>query len=591
MPAKPCYPFPAIVGQDLLKTALLIACIEPKTGGVLISGPRGSAKSTIVRSLQPLVPKRHLTTLPLGATEEMVAGSINLQTAIAENQVAFSPGLLAKSHQGMLYVDEVNLLPDHLVDLLLDVAASGVNVIERDGISYDHPAEFVLMGTMNPDEGELRPQLLDRFGLMVPVAQDFSIEQRQQIVKRRIRFDHEPTTLINEFTKEINRLTDDIQWAVSHLAEVTVSDNLLTRIATLCSEAGVEGMRADITMYRACRAHAALQKRLEVQDVDIDSVCELVLAHRRKQNPPPSAPPPSGTNNAPSTGNESNNDNHGSSIQGSWGAMPVEPVVVDNGSVDIGVLSALRPHPITKADTHQQAIRISTAVQPKSATKLAADSRRFRSANVAKHNHPNVKVDWFKTLTDTDNLFAYQHLGKRKTIRFRRPTPSKINLDIVLLDTSSSTLRGNGLNLALNAIRHLSHQSYLHRHRLALVTFGNDKVNMVLTPQRAPKNIDKVFTSIKAGGGTPLRQGLQFVNNMLGKYSHRQCESNLYLLTDGRTHESAGCLPPSQCDHSILVDIESSSIKLGLGAMLAAELNASYVHIQSFTRGGDSPPQ
>ncbi len=201
------FPFTAIVGQAHLKTALLLISIDPEIGGLLLSGPRGSAKSTLVRSLASLNHDQPFVTVPLGASEEMVIGSLDLDQALCQSQLAFKPGLLAKANEGILYVDEVNLLADHLVDLLLDAAASGTNLIERDGISHQHDALFSLVGTMNPDEGELRPQLLDRFGLMANVDTQFSIEQRQLVVKQRLAFDSNPDQFIDQQQVALGDLT------------------------------------------------------------------------------------------------------------------------------------------------------------------------------------------------------------------------------------------------------------------------------------------------------------------------------------------------------------------------------------------------
>ena len=275
------YPFCRIVGQPLLKTALLLVSIDPRIGGLLISGARGSAKSTIVRGLSDLQQDKPFITLPLGSTEEMITGSIDLESALSDSEVRFRPGLLARSHNGILYVDEVNLLFDHLVDLLLDAAASGVNIVERDNVSHRHDANFVLIGTMNPDEGELRPQLLDRFGLMIEMETHYSIEERKQIVKRRLAFDQDPKRLINDSQSESDQIRQKVQWATDNLSRVELSDRIETQIAKRCAEARVEGMRADIVFHRAVTAWCALDQRLEVTISDLDVVEPMVMSHRR----------------------------------------------------------------------------------------------------------------------------------------------------------------------------------------------------------------------------------------------------------------------------------------------------------------------
>ena len=305
------FPFAAVAGQDNFKLALLLAAINPGIGGVVVSGPRGCAKSTLVRGLADLLPAQDqlagthdqnedpdqnedlahsaeqvdnvpFITLPLGASEERLLGSIDLQKALNQQDVCFHPGLLHQAHGGVLYVDEVNLLPDHLVDQLLDVAASGINRIERDGISHSHPAEFMLIGTMNPDEGELRPQLQDRFGLCVQLDNLYDPLQRVRIVQSREAFDRNAEAFYQHYQTEQQALTDRIIQARQLLADVQCSDDLRLHIAEACCQAQVDGMRADIVWYRAAVAHAALNQRSYVLLDDILATEELVLVHRRK---------------------------------------------------------------------------------------------------------------------------------------------------------------------------------------------------------------------------------------------------------------------------------------------------------------------
>lgn len=319
------YPFSAIIGQQSLKTALLISAVDPRMGGVLISGPRGSAKSTIARSLSDLIQGHVFVNLPLGASEEKLIGSLDLDKALTKNEVIFSEGLLAKAHQGVLYVDEINLLADHLVDALLDVAASGVNQIERDGISHQHAAEFLLIGTMNPDEGELRPQLLDRFGLMVNLNNHYGLEERQQIMQQRLVFDEHAEQFCEKFKQQQQNIIAQIESAKNNLSNTEVSPDAQMYIAEICNDSNVEGLRADITLYRAARAYAALHQKKDVSRDDVDAVKEFVLAHRRNNTPPDSKDSKSSHQN---TSQSHKPDSNGSFIQGSWGAMQAQAVAV-----------------------------------------------------------------------------------------------------------------------------------------------------------------------------------------------------------------------------------------------------------------------
>ena len=286
------FPFTALQGQQPLQTALLLAAIDPLLGGVLIEGPRGTAKSTSARSLAALLPAGRFVNLPLGATEEQLVGSLDLEAALKLSAVQFRPGLLALAHQGILYVDEVNLLADGLVDLLLDVSASGVNRVERDGVSHAHAARITLVGTMNPEEGQLRPQLLDRFGLFVRLDNVADVAQRKAIVRARMAFDADPAAFTAQYAAAQAALGQQLAAARAALAAVLWPEAVLDQVAQRCQDAGVEGVRADLVMLRAARAHAALAGRAEVALADVEAVAELALAHRRTQAAAPGAAAP-----------------------------------------------------------------------------------------------------------------------------------------------------------------------------------------------------------------------------------------------------------------------------------------------------------
>ena len=316
------FPFSAIVGQDEMKLAILIAAIDPRIGGVLVFGDRGTGKSTAVRALAALLPpmqavvgcryrcdpalpvgceecearkargvlKSHrvpvpVVDLPLGATEDRVVGALDLERALAQGIKAFEPGLLARANRGFLYIDEVNLLEDHLVDLLIDVAASGENVVEREGLSVRHPARFVLVGSGNPEEGELRPQLLDRFGLSVEVRTPQDLPSRVQVVKRRDAFERDGSAFIAAWAKEEARVRKQIVAGRARINEVTVPDAALERAAQLCMALGTDGLRGELTLIRAARALAALQGDAAVSDAHLKRVAPPALRHRLRRNP------------------------------------------------------------------------------------------------------------------------------------------------------------------------------------------------------------------------------------------------------------------------------------------------------------------
>jgi magnesium chelatase subunit I len=298
---RSAFPFAALVGQAPLQQALLLAAIDPGLGGVLVSGPRGTAKSTAARSLAELLPEGQLVTLPLGATEERLIGTLDIEAALRESAVRFSPGLLAKAHRGVLYVDEINLLPDALVDALLDAAASGVNTIERDGISHSHEASFVLIGTMNPEEGELRPQLIDRFGLMVELENCFDAQIRQQIVKARLAFDLDPQGFRAAYAQQQDEYVQRIHAGRAALARLSFDDSVHAHVSARCIAAAVDGLRADLVMLRAARALAALEQADVVTGAHVERVAQAVLHHRRHSRE--AAPPPTESSVRTASGN------------------------------------------------------------------------------------------------------------------------------------------------------------------------------------------------------------------------------------------------------------------------------------------------
>ena len=306
MPA--IFPFSAIVGQDEMKLALLIAAIDQSVGGVLVFGDRGTGTSTTVRALAALLPPRPVVAgcrfntapkdgdtvamvpvpvvdLPLGATEDRVVGALDLERALVHGEKAFEPGLLARAHRGFLYIDEVNLLEDHLVDLLLDVAASGENVVEREGLSIRHAAKFVLVGTGNPEEGELRPQLLDRFGMSVEVRTPEDLKTRIEVVRRRDDFERDSDAFIARFAADEERLRNHIVAARARVPGIPTSDHALERSAQLCAEVGTDGLRGELTLIRAARALAALEGAAAIDDVHLRRVAPMALRHRLRRTP------------------------------------------------------------------------------------------------------------------------------------------------------------------------------------------------------------------------------------------------------------------------------------------------------------------
>lgn len=321
---RPIYPFSALVGQERLKRALILNAVNPRVGGVLIRGEKGTAKSTAVRGLARLLPHitvvadcpyscppdrpaqmcescrarfaageelpvaerpTRLVELPVAASEDRVVGSLDLEHALTEGQRRFEPGLLAQANRGLLYVDEVNLLDDHLVDVLLDAAAMGTNTVEREGISVSHPARFILVGTMNPEEGELRPQLLDRFGLVVEISGIADLGGRVAVIERRMAYDADPEAFSVQWEGEEHQLAERIAAARALLPAIAISRTDMQVVANLAVELGVDGHRADLAILETARTHAAWASRTKLSPEDIRLAAELALPHRMRRQP------------------------------------------------------------------------------------------------------------------------------------------------------------------------------------------------------------------------------------------------------------------------------------------------------------------
>ncbi|TFH87967.1 VWA domain-containing protein [Billgrantia azerbaijanica] len=552
---RPDYPFSAVVGQEALKTALILNAVNPHVGGVLISGPRGSAKSTLARGLADILPggeagaSAPFVNLPLGATEDRLVGTLDLQRALDDRSLAYRPGLLARANGGILYVDEVNLLADALVDLLLDTAARGIHSVERDGISHTHEARFLLIGTMNPDEGELRPQLLDRFGLSVQLDSRPTVAERVAIVRRRETFERDPLAFLADVAPEQQALQHDIAAARSRLVDTRADDAIYRTIAERCEAAGVDGVRADIVWLQAALAHAAWQGRRHVTQADVDAVEPWVLDHRRNADAPAEPPPPppagdsQGGGNGSGTGHPPGND---------WGAMPPEP----QASVAV-----------TLPDTPSAPI---TPSRPPAQAPLEAGRRRGRQgagthAGDRESRHP----DWFATLVANHGRWPPRQW------RFRKQRSGQPWLHLVLIDTSGSTLRQQLFGRAKGAVEQLAHRAYRAREQLAVLGFGNDRVQTLLPRQRAPKRLASRLATWTGGGGTPLRAALTHAAELVRRWRRRHPGLHIrtWIITDGRTRESLATLPTF--DDCVVVDVEDGVVKRGRTRELAHHLGAS----------------
>ncbi|NLQ16597.1 AAA domain-containing protein [Marinomonas sp. M1K-6] len=578
------FPFTAVAGQEPLKLALILCAINPHIGGVLISGPRGSAKSTLARGLSGVMPALDgeelapFATLPLGTSEDRLLGALDLEQVLQDKQVAFKPGLLSKAHGGVLYVDEVNLLADHLVDQLLDVAASGVNRVERDGISHEHAARFLLIGTMNPDEGELRPQLKDRFGLMVELVNQYSLEERVQIVRLCDEYDQDPSAFCDAFKYKQRNLKNSIRLARQALAQVRCSDELRLEVATRCQLANIDGVRGDIVWIRAAMTHAAWRGAKVVAIDDIQAVEDLVLAHRRQAKTQPQASSPSPSRRPDESRSPSFNKSHQQQSDrpqdnqtneqdgsGEWGTMSPQALA---SSAPIRV--AIQDKPNERSPVH-------TRIDEVTPGKHKGNQQGGYRPDVVPwaDGKPTNGIDWFRSIIRQPQEWPPKDLTHK---------PNKTGqsvLHLVLLDTSASTLSQGVFAQAKGVILDIAHRAYLAREQIAILGFGQDGVSSILPKVRAPKEISDLLEGLGAGGGTPFRAAIENASEYLAQ-QHKTTtglHSQTYLLTDGRTQADVSDLV--LLGNTLLIDTENAPVKRGRGHIIAQHLGAQYILLDS----------
>lgn len=552
------FPFAAVCDQQQYKLALILNIIDPAIGGVLVSGPRGIAKSTLARASADLLPQSsdqtaQFVTLPLGSTEDMLTGSLDLEQVLNDKKFSFKPGLFHKAHQGVLYVDEVNLLSDHLVDLMLDVSASKINVVERDGLSHQHESRFILMGTMNPDEGELRPQLLDRFGLMVVLNDIEDQTQRVEIIKRRLAFDANPHGFIRQFDQETALLKNNIIKARQQLNQIKLPELCLDKVTTLCLAAKVEGVRADLVMTRAAIAYCAYQGRLTVTNDDIETIAPMVLAHRAKLNQSSPPPPPKPEFQRPQSQQHKQNDGTQSQPEGEFGQMP--PVTV-------------------KMTPKSMALSLKTANDRQSEKQTAYGKNAGFQIMGSGKLVQSQKLDLYQSLLSDPLNWPPKHPIHKKQRR------SGTSLHCFLLDTSASTLKSGILAEAKGLVSSLLEKVYLLRDQCCLMTFGNDQIEWVFPIGQVQKDRDAKINGIKAGGGTPLKLALSAMQKKVAHFLVKSphCQVIHYILTDGRTNDDLQGI--SLAGKTVVIDTNENPLAGSQMQILLNTLQANYLKLR-----------
>ncbi|MCY4577441.1 MAG: magnesium chelatase subunit D family protein [Chloroflexi bacterium] len=629
------FPFSAIVGQERMKLALILNAINPAIGGVLIRGEKGTAKSTAARSLAALLPEIEVVTgcpyscepessfagcdfcateqrrtverqvrlveLPVSATEEAVVGTLDIEAAIREGSRRFEPGLLASAHRGILYIDEVNLLNDHVVDVLLDSAAMGRNFVEREGISFSHPAQFLLIGTMNPEEGDLRPQFIDRFGLAVEIDHIRDAERRADVVRRRIAYESDSPKFQSGWmdieSLERQRIAD----AKELLPSVTVEDGILTFIARLCAEHEVDGLRADIVIYKAAQTLAAYEGRTSVIPDDVLRVAEMALLHRMRRQPfddpdmnterlqemaqdilnstpPESTPPDMGDVTPPEAppNEDQQQDGADEDVFGIGESFQVKPLNLD--ALDRRARASHGRRTVSRVRDHRGRYVGATLPEGK-VTDLAVD------ATVRAASPFQVRRSAY---TDGNLALNVEPWDLRQKVRESRVG----NLVVFLVDSSGSMGAQQRMVAAKGAVISLLMDAYQRRDRVAMIAFRGTQSEVVLPPTGSPKLAQQRLDNLPTGGRTPLAQALADAQRLIKLQKLRSpdtpplltivsdCRANVGMSGSGDPYDDALRI----CEelrqekvHSIVLDPAPRSNRFGLVERIADALGGEYI--------------
>lgn len=597
------YPFSAIVGHDRLRLALVLCAIRPEIGGVLIRGEKGTAKSTAARALAAVLaqvdpgahPATTLVELPIGATEDRVIGSLDLQKVLRDGEHAFSPGLLARAHDGVLYVDEVNLLPDHLVDILLDAAAMGRVHVERDGVSHSYESRFVLIGTMNPEEGELRPQLLDRFGLAVDVAASREVAVRSEVIRQRLAYEADPAAFAARHAAADNDLARRIAAARARVVEVELADAELNRIAALCAAFDVDGMRADLVVARTAVAHAAWRGAGTVEEQDIRAAAELALPHRARRDPfddpgiDPAQLDEALSATADAGGPDEDPDPPG-------GGQTADDSAVDDGKSpgrqgDSG--SATHPAATPSPTFRTRALTVPGTGEGEAGRRSPARTSVGSAVRAGRTPDEGRGVHLFATVLAAAGRLREPGPPRPEVADIRRAlrVGREGNLVVFVVDASGSMAARDRMSAVTGAALSLLRDAYQRRDKVAVITFRGPGARLVLPPTTSAHIAARRLTGLDTGGTTPLAEGLLAARDVVVRERARDRSRRplLVVLTDGRasagpdplrrSHIAAARLT-AEGAAAVVVDCETSYVRLGLAVDLAARLRAPVLRLE-----------
>ncbi|MFG2572148.1 putative cobaltochelatase [Streptomyces sp. NPDC048481] len=658
------FPFTAVVGQDDLRLALLLNAVSPAVGGVLVRGEKGTAKSTAVRALSALMPALDVVVgcrfscdpgspdpacpdgphepgafetrpartveLPVGASEDRLVGALDIERALAEGVKAFEPGLLADAHRGILYVDEVNLLHDHLVDLLLDAAAMGASYVEREGVSVRHAARFLLVGTMNPEEGELRPQLLDRFGLTVEVAASREPDLRVEVVRRRLAYDDDPAAFAARWADEETAVRTRIAAARALLPSVRLGDAALRQIAATCAAFEVDGMRADIVMARTATALAAWAGRTDVLAEDVRQAALLALPHRRRRNPfdapgldedkldetleefggrddcapGDDAGPPDDDPGDDGRGDGGPDDDG----PGGGGGRPAPDAAPDGGDAGARPEAGQDGAPQPSGPSERSAVRAAEPFRTKvlSVPGIGEGAAGRRSRARTEHGRttgarrPRGALTKLHLAATVQAAAPHQRargrsgpglVVRRDDLRQATREGREGNLVLFVVDASGSMAARQRMSAVKGAVLSLLLDAYQRRDKVGLVTFRGAAADLALPPTSSVDAAAVRLESLPTGGRTPLAAGLLKAHDVLRVERLRDPARRalVVVVTDGRA--TGGPEPVALAGRAarlfaadgvacVVVDCESGPVRLGLAGRLADELGGAAVTLE-----------
>ena len=531
------FPFTAVVGQERLKESLILNAINPAIGGVLIFGEKGTAKSTTVRGLKSIlefsgsIKSVPLVEMPLSSTEEMVVGTINIPETLKSGKTKIEYGLLHKAHNGIIYIDEVNLLEDHLVNIILDAAAMGVNRIEREGISHEHPSNFILTGTMNPEEGELRPQLLDRFGISVQIKTETDLETRKEIIRRRLAWEKDKVSFVDKWSAEEAKYLERIEEARSLLPKINLPDSLLDKIVELAVQSGSEGHRAELVMTKTAIALAAWNGRLEVNEEDVYKAAEYALNHRGQFQPPQN-------NDSTDSNNSSKPENNNSSNLGN-NESSSEKESSDSKKGQSSFQS--------EQDPAQQ--RFETLELLSRLTRKGTKGKNTFTKQTSEHGRTHGYSENKKLARGPSDIAFFPTLvaGIRKgkkhlsqisldDLRYKRKISGNKQLHLLVVDTSASMGTQDRLSFAKGLVQRILKSDYQKKNLVAIVGTEGVEAKVFLRPTRNLFHISKVLDSISAKGKTPLIHAMDAAIKMAEGFAKkkRHLTSLMVVISDGR---------------------------------------------------------